>query len=1287
MPTTADDVFFDTNSGSATSTISAAITIKSLDMTGSTAGISHSAVALTVSGGTGSVFTLAGAGKYLANGGPSASITFTGTTATNSITTAGNIMGNITFNGTSGGWKLLDSLTASSTLQTVTLTAGTLDTNGQTMSIGLFASPSSGTRVLTLGSSVINISGIGTALNVGITNLTVTTNTATATLSGAGADATLGSSKNYDGLSLVLSGSGDQLLTANGSTFANITRTGTEAKTDALSVSGTAVVTGTLTLNGNSATNRILVTSATLGTAATFTNTGATMTWSNVDFRDITISTAYNASAITGLSGDAGGNSGITFTTAETQTWSGTSGGNWSANAWTSRVPLPQDNVVIGAMGTSQTITADMPRLGSNIDFSGATWTTALTWNYASSINQTMYGSLTLKENLTLATGLTLFNETRTTSTFTSAGRTFGGSMQFNMVGGTMTLQDNLAFNSSVAFALNNGTFNANNFNVSAGRFTSLGTATRALTIGTGTWTISGDSALGSVWALTSTGMTLASTDSTISFTSTSTNTKTFAGGGLTYNNFTITGGGAGAVIIQGSNTFNTFTIGAPKTVQFTAATTQTVTSFAATGTAINGITINSDTTATHALVKAGGGTISGDYLNIQHSVASPASTWYAGANSTDNQAVATAGSGWIFTALPVTTLADGTDPSNSTVAPSSSITDLDSFTLATDSGTDSVTALTVTLASGTFAGLSEVRVTSSDGSTTYFSSATDPSSATVSFSGGTPIPVSTSATTFKIRITPKTHANMPAVPGASYSTTGTITAFTSTNSQSGTDTDSATITVDNDSPDNAASATGTTGDAEVALTWTNPVDSDFSNVLIFRSTSAVSDTPVEGSSPLVDDTVGGSTVRYILNGTSFTDSTLSNDTAYHYLIFAKDSNGNYSQTGVIPTGSPLTPVAVVAVAAPTSSSSRSSRGGERSRPSYYLPTPPPPVPTIPTYIPIPITVTAPKPVPIPTLTLTPAPAFTPPQISITPKESLAPLPIQGSEFDIKTPSSLITPREPLFSISIPDMPDIPELTRLNIKKFVTAPLNNVKLAVFNTASFLVNQIKDSAIYLVSLQLPRLSFNFNQQQAEEPELPTLEPKDDTIAFRSGELELIASADSPVQTIVGFKFNAEVIPSKKATGVGGTYRFSDIDDDGVWTAQVGMPDVSGEFKLNTIIAYADGDIKEIQSDILIDPEGYVYEEHPRGKTSIENARVTLWHMNDKGEWEVWSAQRYNQLNPQITNDRGEYSFLAPAGRYYIQVVVKDYQIYTGVPFDLSQARPIHEAIKLEYIGND
>ncbi len=696
--------------------------------------------------------------------------------------------------------------------------------------------------------------------------------------------------------------------------------------------------------------------------------------------------------------------------------------------------------------------------------------------------------------------------------------------------------------------------------------------------------------------------------------------------------------------------------------------------------------------------------------------------------------------------------LGNGTDPANSTVAPESGITTLDAFTFTVSAGTDSVTALTVTLATNTYQSLSEIRITSDDDLTTYFSAVANPSANTVSFSGGTPIPVTTTTTTFKIRITPKSHADMPVVPGSSYAVTGTVTAFTSTNVQSGVDTSSATITIDNASPSDVSSSTVTAGDTQATLSWTNPADSDFSSIVVLRNTSAVSDVPVEGSTLAVDDVVGTSSVEYISNSTSFIDTDLTNGTAYHYKIIAKDSRGNYS-AGVVPTGSPVTP----AVAAAPSSG-----GGGLPPSGIYPPADEEPEPPSEVTPPTPIEPTAPEP-----------PPTTPTRvITITPDRPIVEEP--------ENPEPVVTPELPKIVIKTePKDSGIIRFMR-GIEKFVNevtsdvsriayqisqrtevtakAIYNKVAIGIYQTSQSAVDSfalvyrgasneaknllslgknsifnIKSSSLSLMQLILGKvgtlitLSFDFviesynstkkmlamagqgvsvaatkalssvqsvfdrgldrlaritrfDRQKKQPPDEQIL----DTVVFRSGELELIANQDQPIQSVVGFKFVAEVVPARKAESIGGTFRFSDPDGDGVWTAQISMPDVTGAFKLNTKIAYSDGGAKETISDVLIDPEGYVYELHPRGKLSIENATVTLWQMKDGSKWEVWPAQKYNQINPQITNDRGEYSFLAPAGRYYIEAVAKNYGAYRGQVFELTTAKPIHEAIRLQYI---
>src|SRR5438876_628790 len=222
------------------------------------------------------------------------------------------------------------------------------------------------------------------------------------------------------------------------------------------------------------------------------------------------------------------------------------------------------------------------------------------------------------------------------------------------------------------------------------------------------------------------------------------------------------------------------------------------------------------------------------------------------------------------------TTIADGTNPGNTTIAPGAAATDVDAFTLQTSSGTDTVTAATVTLAAGTWAGINLVQIT--DNSNVVMGTATDPGSNTVPITLSTNISVTTTATTYKIRITPKSHANMLAVPGATYAVTANITSFTGSNVQSGTDTASATVTIDNQSPANVTGASATPGSAQVTVSWTNPTDSDFTtggNVVVLRNTATITDVPAEGTAPAMNATVGTSVVRYISNGTSFIATSL----------------------------------------------------------------------------------------------------------------------------------------------------------------------------------------------------------------------------------------------------------------------------------------------------------------------------------------------------------------------------------------------------------------------------
>ena len=226
---------------------------------------------------------------------------------------------------------------------------------------------------------------------------------------------------------------------------------------------------------------------------------------------------------------------------------------------------------------------------------------------------RTIYGNLTLGSGATYTAGsnATTFAATSGTNTITTNGVTADFPLTFNGVGGTWQLQDNLTVGSSRTVTLTNGTLNANGKNVTIGAF-ALGSGTKTLTLGSGTWTVAGAS-----WDANTnvTGLTVSASTGTISMTSGS--AKTFSGGGLTWP--TLNQGGAGALTIAQSNTFANITDTVqPATVRLTAGTTQTVSALSLAGTSGNLITLDTTVAGTKATIYKASGSVSLSFVSIK---------------------------------------------------------------------------------------------------------------------------------------------------------------------------------------------------------------------------------------------------------------------------------------------------------------------------------------------------------------------------------------------------------------------------------------------------------------------------------------------------------------------------------------------------------------------------------------------------------------------------------------------------------------------------------------------
>lgn len=652
------------NAGASTLTLTASSHFNSLNFTGSTCSVNNQ---VNVYGDV-----------IFASGG-----TYTGFSpvfkATTTFSSLGKQINSMIVSGTGITVTLGDALTVSPSFFT-TLTEGTLDLNGFSLSTGTFTSSGTLTRSLVLGSQNITLTSVTAAATVlsmaTVTNFTWTgtggfirNQAATATIDFSGT--TGGTSANAPNVTV---NAGSSALTiALGSVYKALTFTGSSCPVSGLNIT----VYGNLTLAtlgtytgfgpilattqtfssltktlGGFGVNGSAIT-ITLGDALTVDLTGTTtLTQGTIDLNGFALSTGIFSSSNTNTRSIAFGsqNIALTSTTAATTVLSMATATNftWTGTGGFTRNMLATATVNFGATAGGSTTNA--PNLtvtntaaltitnGSyfkTMDFTGASLTATGSYNACDSLTLGSLGTYTALAPTFLASG-----------TITSAGRSLA-STTVNGSGITVTLADALTLGSANSLTLTQGTFNAANFNVTTGLFNSNNSNTRALDMGSGTWTISSTSAL--AWNITtSTGMTLSPSTSTINMSAAG--AKTFTGGGLTYYN--LNQSGLGRLTINGSNTFNNITNTVqPTIIQFQINNTQTVSNFGVSGTAGNIVTLQSASSGAKTTLSKSFGTVTVQYVSLEDINVTGGAVWDATSRTNsfigyDNIGWSTAGGG-----------------------------------------------------------------------------------------------------------------------------------------------------------------------------------------------------------------------------------------------------------------------------------------------------------------------------------------------------------------------------------------------------------------------------------------------------------------------------------------------------------------------------------------------------------------------------------------------------------------------------------------------------------------
>ena len=494
----AQDTATFTEAGSAgTVTINAAYQIGSIQMAD---GISNRTTAFTLAPGTVNIYgsvTLFSSLTFTGTG----TLTFAGQGVTQTFTSAGLTLTQfITIANVTGTLQLQDNLTLGSTLIT-TLTSGTLDLNGKTLTTGLFSSNVNTARSIAFGTGNITLTGnagtiwtTATATNFTYTgtptiNSTYSGSTGTRTVSHGGTTGALESNVMNINIS-----SGTDTFNLSGS-WKNVNYSGFSGtkSNSAPTIYGNYTLssgmtltagTGLTTFAGTSGVQQITTASKTLDFPVTFNGVGGTFQLQdNMTVGSTRTVTLTNGTLdLTGNSGNWTLSTGLFFTantnvrTIDFGTGNITVTGNNTTivsfnNANLTFLGAPVINCTYsGSIGT-RTILGNTGGLSFNIT-AGSDIVSTGTANGYKTLNFTGFsgtlsntsrfisGDLVISSGMTLAAGTnaTIFYGTSGTQQITTAGKTLDFPVTFDGVGGTFQLQDALTLGSTRALTMTNGT-------------------------------------------------------------------------------------------------------------------------------------------------------------------------------------------------------------------------------------------------------------------------------------------------------------------------------------------------------------------------------------------------------------------------------------------------------------------------------------------------------------------------------------------------------------------------------------------------------------------------------------------------------------------------------------------------------------------------------------------------------------------------------------------------------------------------------------------------------------
>lgn len=168
-----------------------------------------------------------------------------------------------------------------------------------------------------------------------------------------------------------------------------------------------------------------------------------------------------------------------------------------------------------------------------------------------------------------------------------------------------------------------------------------------------------------------------------------------------------------------------------------------------------------------------------------------------------------------------------------------------------------------------------------------------------------------------------------------------------------------------------------------------------------------------------------------------------------------------------------------------------------------------------------------------------------------------------------------------------------------------------------------------------------------------------------IPDKNGNMSIVSGTN----TTIAISMKGGVTRAEAISGLD-SFKLSQKEGTNIWAGKIKFD--SGGEKLLTISAIdgAGNNTERQFNTLIVENSGIVLDK--KTNQPINNAKVSIYFFeNISRQWILWEGTSYEQQNPQKTKQNGKYSFMAPKGKYYLEVRASGYNILQSEIIEVSQ----------------